>query len=429
MHKNFQNYFEAVKYLESIKNLSQDDYFVKKSGRKIFLKRLKYFLNQAKNPHKGLKYIHIGGTSGKGSTANMIQSILTESGFKTGLYTSPYPTTSIEKIKIDNLLISPNEFAQIVEYLKPLIDITYIKSPYGRPSYFEIFTAIAFIYFKKHKCNYVVLEVGLGGKYDATNVIPRSEITVINKIGYDHMDVLGNSLLEIAREKSAIIKPKTIFFTTSQNSKKIQEIFKKDCKKNNANFNLVNPKKTNYRLNLLGSHQQNNACLAAEVCKQIGISEKKIILGLSKTKMSCRTEIIQKNPMVILDGAHNISKMKTTAETIKNLTYKKLYIIIALTNDRNANQIFKEIVPLADYLYITRFQNTAKKCYPPKEILKRLKIKKSAKIFLDPQMALKNALKTANKNDLILITGSFYLAGELRKYWQSEDRILMERKI
>ncbi len=435
MAKNFQNYFEAVRYLETIHNLAQDDYYLKKSGRTIFLKRLRYFLNQIGNPQKNLKFIHIGGTSGKGSVANMIHSILTEAGFKAGLYTSPYPTTSIEKIKIGKLLIDPDEFTAIVESLKPIIDKTYLESPYGRPSYFEIFTTIAFIYFKKQKCDYAVIEVGLGGRYDATNVIPSPAITIINKIGYDHTDVLGKSLLGIAKEKSAIIKPKTIFFTTSKNSKKIIGIFKKDCKKNKAEFNLVRPKKTTYITDLMGIHQQENANLAEEACKKLGIGKKEIRAGLKKTKMSCRTEIIQRKPIVILDGAHNVSKMKTTAETIRNLTYQKLYIIIALTNDRNAWEIFKEIIPLADCIFITRFQSTGKKCYSPLKILKKINSinsknqKKPKKIFLDPGMALKKALKTAGPKDLVLITGSFYLAGELRKYWRSEYKVLKERKI
>ena len=427
--KNFEKYFNAVNYLESIQNLPQDDYFVKKTGRSIFLKRLKYFLKQIGNPHQGLKYIHVGGTSGKGSVANMIQSVLVEAGYKTGLYTSPFPTTSIEKIKVNNLLIDPLELAKIVEDIKPAIDKTYTHSPFGRPSYFEIFTTIAFIYFKKQKCDYVVLEVGLGGRHDATNIIPVPEITIINKIDYDHTEILGKTLVEITKEKAAIIKPKTVFFTSSQNHPTVLKIFRKTCQKNQAEFNLVKPAKQTYKLNLLGRHQQENAALATAVCLRLGISENIIKTGLSKVKLSCRTEVIQKNPMVILDGAHNISKLKTTTKVIKNLTYKKLYTIIALTNDRNAAQVFKEIVSLSDYLFLTRFQNTSRKCYPPVKLAEKIKSNKQTEIFLDPKMALQKALKLTGKNDLILITGSFYLAGELRKHWRSEEDILEKRKI
>jgi len=429
MKNDLKKYHQAVDYLESIINLEQPDYLKKTNGRSLFLKRFEYFLKILGNPQKGLNYIHVGGTSGKGSVATMIQSILTEAGLKTGLFTSPFLTTSIEKIKVDDLLISPAELADLVEKIKPAIDKAYLTSPYGRPSYFEIFTALAFLYFKQKKCDYVVLEVGLGGRFDATNIIPPPKITVINLISYDHMEILGNTLTKIAKEKAGIIKPKTIFFTTDKNNKKVLAIFKKACRKNQAEFNVIGEPKIDYRLKLLGKHQKRNAALAAAVAEKMGIESSKIKSGLAKTKMPCRVEIIQKKPMVILDGAHNVSKMKTTVEIIKDLTYQKLYLIIALTKERNGNQIFQDIVSLADYLYITRFQSLHRKCYPPKDLAKMVKGNRPMEIYLDPQMALKKALSRAKNNDLILVTGSFYLAGELRENWRSEEKILRERKI
>jgi len=429
MDKNLKKYHQAVNYLESITNLEQPDYLKKTSGRSLFLKRFNYFLKILGNPQQGLNYIHIGGTSGKGSTATMIQSILTEAGFKTGLFTSPFLTTSIEKIKIDDLLISPDEFTNLVEKLKPAVDKAYLTSPYGRPSYFEIFTALAFLYFRQKKCDWVVLEVGLGGRYDATNVIPPPKITVINLIGYDHVELLGKTLTKIATEKTGIIKPKTSFFTTAKNNKKVLAIFQKACKKNQAEFNIVGWPKTEYRLNLLGKHQQGNAALAAAVAKKLGINEAKIKAGLAKVKMPCRLEIIQKNPLIILDGAHNVSKIKTTVDFIRNLTYQKLYIIIALTKERNGSDIFKKIKLLANHSFVTRFQSIHHKCYPPKDLAKRINSRKPVEICLDPQIALNQALKIANKKDLILVTGSFYLAGELRTNWRSEEKILKERKV
>jgi len=428
MKNNFKKYYQAIQYLESFNRLPQDDYFIKKHGRQIFLKRLEYFLNLISNPHKNLKYIHIGGTAGKGSVAVMIQSILTEAGFKTGLYTSPFCTTSIEKIKVDNLLISPAEFVKIVESLKPIIDLCYQNSPFGRPSYFEIFTAIAFLYFKQKKCDYVVLEVGLGGRYDATNIIPPPKITIINLIDYDHTEVLGSTLTKIAREKAAIIKPKTIFFTVKQNPR-VLKILQTACKKNKARFNLISKPDQQYKLGLLGQHQQKNSALAAAAGKRLGISEAKIKAGLKKAELPCRLEIIKQKPLIILDGAHNLSKLKTTTEFIKNLTYDKLYLIIALTNQRNPKEIFNEIKSIADYIFVTRYLVHAKRAYAPKELAKKLNSKKPVEIFLDPQLALKKALTLAKKDDLILVTGSFYLAGELRNIWRPEEKILKEKKV
>lgn len=415
--------------MESIQNIAQDDYFIKKTGRSIFLKRMGALLKELGNPHLGVNYIHIGGTSGKGSVANMIQSILTQAGYKTGLFTSPYPTTSIEKIKINKQLISPDEFAKLTEKIKPAVDRVYLRSPYGRPSYFEIFTAIGFLYFKQHHCDYVVLEVGLGGRHDATNIIPQADITVINRIGYDHTEILGKTLSQIAKEKAAIIKPRTIFFTTNQNSPKVLNIFKEACRKNQVPFNVVKTPTTRYQLKLLGEHQQDNAQIAEQVARYLKIDNQTIRTGLSKVKMSCRTEIIQTKPLVILDGAHNQSKIKTTLQIIDNLTYQKLYLIIALTNERNATEIFKEISTKADQIIITRHLSPSRRCYPPKKIAAKLKSKKPIMIFLDPFQALKQALNQANKNDLILVTGSFYLAGLLRQHWRDESKILTERKI
>ncbi|MFA5021718.1 MAG: folylpolyglutamate synthase/dihydrofolate synthase family protein [Patescibacteria group bacterium] len=426
MKNNFQNYYQAVEYLESLFNLPQDDYFIKKTGRKIFLQRLKYLLKLLGNPQLGFKYIHIGGTSGKGSVATMIHSVLTEAGYNAGLFTSPFCTTSIEKIKVGNLLISPNDFVKIVERLKPAVDLCYQKSPWGHPSYFEIFTAIAFLYFKQKKCDYVVLEVGLGGRFDATNVIPPPKITVINLIDFDHTDVLGKTLKQIAKEKAAIIKPKTIFFTTKQ-SNSVLKILKTTCQKNRAEFNLISDFSQSYKLGLLGKHQQKNAALVVAVCQKLDIKKDKILTGLKKAQLPCRLEIIQRKPLVILDGAHNLSKLKTTADFIKNLTYRKLYLIIALTNERNPKEIFGQIESLADHIFFTRYQARVKKCYPPKLLAKKLKSKKPNEIFLDAKMALAKAKKLAKSNDLILITGSLYLAGELRNNWRSEKKILQQR--
>jgi len=427
MAKNFKNYYQTVQYLESFSRLPQADYFVKKSGRKIFLQRLKYFLNLIGEPQKEFQYIHIGGTSGKGSVAAMIHSILTAAGHNAGLFTSPFCTTSIEKIKVGNFFIRPEEFVKIVESLKPAIDLCYQRSPYGRPSYFEIFVAIALLYFKQKKCDYVVLEVGLGGRYDATNIIPPAKITIINLIDYDHTEILGATLSQIAKEKAAIIKPKTTFFTPKQNPR-VLKILQNACKRNRAQFNLVSGLNEPYQLGLLGEHQQNNAALAAAACEKLGINKNQIKAGLKKVKMPCRLEIIKQKPLVILDGAHNLSKLKTTAAYLRNLTYDKLYLIIALTSERDPKEIFAQIKSLADYILVTRYLGNGKRCYPPKELAKKLNTKKPVEIFLDPKQALNQALTLAKQNDLILVTGSFYLAGELRQCWVPEEKILKNLK-
>ncbi|MFA5076226.1 MAG: Mur ligase family protein [Patescibacteria group bacterium] len=428
MALNLKKYQAALQYLDSIFQRTKFDYLVGDKQGELFLKRLAYFLKLLGNPEKKLKFIHVGGTSGKGSVATMIQSILTEAGYRVGLYTSPEITTAIEKIKIDNRLISPNDFVNLVNELKPMIDWATAHSPYGCPSYFEIWTALALLYFWRKKCDYVVLEVGLGGRYDATNIIPPAVATVINLIDYDHTEILGHNLKKIAFEKAGIIKPGTHFFTITQRPA-VLAVFRQTCHQHKVPFNLIQPAKQIYQLNLLGQHQQNNAALAVAVAKFLGISLIKIKRGLVKVKLPCRLEIVQKKPLIVLDGAHNTSKMTTTLAAIKSLTYQKLYFIIALTSGRPVEEITAGIRKVADQILVTGYRSTQRHCYSPQQLAKQMGCSKKVKVIPDPVKALQLVLKLAKPQDLIVVTGSFYLAGQLRRHWRSETKILKERTV
>lgn len=428
MTNKFKKYHQAVEYLETIPIMSKADYFTKKSGRSLFLKRFAYFLDLLGNPQNNLNYIHISGSSGKGSVAYMIESILTQAEFNVGLYTSPHCTTTIERIKANNKLVSPAEFSLMVKNLKPKITYASKHSPYGPPSYFEILTAMAFLYFKQKKCDYVVLEVGLGGAFDATNIIKEAVATVINLIDLDHTNILGNKLTTIAAEKAKIIKPKTEVFTTATNEKEVIKRFKAMAKKNKVRLNVVKASQKKYNLSLLGQHQQENAALAAKVCQKLGVNNQSITTGLKKVKMPCRFELIQKNPLIIIDGAHNKSKMMSTVKTLKNLTYKKLYPIIALTKERNAQEIFEPLIVASEKLFVTNFQTQKSRRYNAKRLVANLKTSKAV-YCQNSQIALTKALKLATKDDAILITGSLYLAGELRNHFIKEEKILNQRHI
>lgn len=423
----FERYHDSVSYLETLSRLPQPDYFTKHSGRSFFLRRFEHFLKVIGNPERGMRYIHIGGTSGKGSVAIMIQAGLSAAGHKTGLYLSPHPTTTIERIKIGNLYISPKEFSDITDELKPSIDGMYRHSPYGRPSYFEIITAVAFIYFKRQHCKYVVLEVGLGGRYDATNVISAPLITVINRIGLDHTEVLGNTLTKIAKEKAAIIKRNTVFFSSKNNPRHIIKLLERTCAHRNVPCNIIGAPTRPYRLRLLGKHQQFNAELSAAVLKHLGVDDRTIRRSLASIAIPCRIEIIRKNPTVILDGAHNVTKMQSVADAIRDLTHRRVYLIIALTKKRNPKEVFKNITRLADHVIVTYFQSSEQRCAAPLDVVEKIQTKHRAEIFLDAAQALDHALALAGPKDMIIVTGSFYLAGELRKRWRSETKILTER--
>lgn len=420
---SFEKYYKAVNFLESLSNLSlQGDYMIDKHHADVYIKRMRYFLGFLGNPDKKLKFIHIAGTSGKGTVTNMVHEILLASGKKVGSFISPSVTTSIEKIKVKDKYISPDEFSDIVDYLKPFIDKTYTDGPYGRVSYFEIFLAIALIYFKRQKCEWAVLEVGLGGRYDATNVIDKPLITAITNIDYDHTELLGKTLKKIAYDKAGIIKEGSVFFTTEQR-KPLLTIFNEICSERNVPIHVLT-QQSNY--------QKYNKELATAIVRHLGINNKYIVQGIKNAQLTCRFEIIQTKPLVVLDGAHNRAKIKTTIDNLKKLKFKKLYLIVGIADDKDHVSILGQIIPQADYIFFTRFQNRDRKCAHPKKLLVKSKeyLKKGAKseICLDPESALSNALKLAKSNDLVLIAGSFFLAGELRKRWYPENLILKHRK-
>jgi dihydrofolate synthase/folylpolyglutamate synthase len=215
-------------------------------------------------------------------------------------------TTAIEKFKVNDLYISPKEFVNIVEYLKPFIAQADEFGPYGAPSAFEICLAIACIYFKRQHCEYVVLEVGLGGRYDATNVIENPLVTAITNIDYDHTEILGKRLQDIAYDKAGIIKEGSVFYTSEQRPL-LKTLFRKICKEKKVSFNGIPKQKT---------YMEYNIKLVTEVCRYIGIADSDISNGIKNTKLPCRFEIAEQKPLIILDGAHNRVKIASTVSKV-----------------------------------------------------------------------------------------------------------------
>lgn len=422
----FRRYHQAVDFLEGLSNLpAEKDYMRDHSNPSLYLKRMRYFLALLGNPDRQFKFIHITGTAGKGTVTTMVHEMLLASGKRVGSFTSPFVTTSIEKIRVGEQYIGPDELADIVEYLKPYVDAAYATGPYGKPSYFELFLAIAFVYFQRQKCEWVVLEVGAGGRYDATNVIQKPIVTAITMIDYDHMELLGHTLREIARDKAGIIKRGSAFFTTERRPG-LLKLFQKICTEKKVPMRViagVPGSATDY-------HERNKA-LSRAIAEHLGIPAKSISAGIRHTRLQCRFEIMQKNPLIVLDGAHNRAKIRSTIENLKQLRFRRLYLIIGTADSKDKTSMLQQIAPLADHIMFTRFQIKDRKCAHPKELLalskKYLKKGARAEIFLDPEQALMRARGHAGMKDIILVAGSFFLAGELRKNWVSEEQILRKR--
>lgn len=443
----FENYFKAVEYLEDLPSI-KNGCFLPASSRnpEIYLERTRFFLNLLGNPQDNLKFIHVTGTSGKGSVSAMIAGMLSASGKKTGLFSSPYVTTSIEKASVDGKYISPDEFADIVEFFKPKIEEANEKCPFGRPTYFEIFFALSIYYFAQQKCDIVVLEVGCGGRHDATNIIENTLVSVITNIGLDHTHIIGDTLEKIAYEKAGIIK-KDRFVFTNEKRPEILKIIDEECEKVGTEREEISQliEKVEYvddgmrikfkefenfvESKLWGKHQVENMNLAVSVAKHFGISNEDMKKGIEKTNIPCRFEIVQKNPTVVLDGAHNPSKMQSTAENIKKLSFERLVLVVGISENKDAKKSLEKIVPLADQVIATTI--SFGKSFDPAKIIEisRNFSKKNAVFGIedDHGKALERALAVAGGKDLVLVTGSFYLAGEVRKKWFSEEDILEKR--
>jgi dihydrofolate synthase / folylpolyglutamate synthase len=436
-------YQKDITFLESLSNIPKTTYMLGPKDKKIFIERIKKFLSLVGNPQTNLKFIHIAGTSGKGSTVKILESLIADAQLKTGSFTSPFATTSIERISINNKLISPAELHDILELqIKPALD-KYVLKYSDFISYFEVWLVIALLHFKKQACDWVILEAGLGGLHDTTNVISKPKITAITNIGLDHTHILGNTKTKIAKDKAGIIKKNSIFLTTEKN-KKLLTLFKNTCKKKQAWFiNLENLSKNYKTSNYFGtSKQQDNLNLALNILGVLKIRPKNIQQIINTFKLTCRQEIISKKPLVILDGAHNKDKLDNLIAFVSQQKYKKLHLVLAFAENKDYKTPLKKLLTITNNLYLTRFIVNVRKSAELKKLYqdshriagsrsrdKNIKAKMPISVHNDPYQALALALKNYKTDDLILVTGSFFLAGELRKKWISEEYILKNLKL
>ncbi|MBQ2968134.1 MAG: bifunctional folylpolyglutamate synthase/dihydrofolate synthase [Clostridia bacterium] len=281
-------------------------------------------LEKVGNPQKDLKYIHVTGTNGKGSVCAFLQSALTHAGLKCGKYTSPFVVCQEERISVDGKFIPAEAFDALLKQLEPYAEG---KSP------FELWTAASFLYFKQEKCDIVVLECGMGGKGDATNIIPAPECAILTRIGLDHTEYLGNTIGEITLNKCGIIKPGTKHVVTIK-QETTNLIKKHAC----GMFHVAEP--VDSPLSLKGKHQKENAGIAYTALKALGVAEEHILYGLSHAKHPARFEVFEGNPLVIYDGAHNPNGAKALVE---NLPDEPLTLICAFMADKDIQGVIDEL--------------------------------------------------------------------------------------
>lgn len=428
------NYRSAIKYVESLSRF----------GIHLRLKNIKSLLNSLGNPHKDLRVIHIAGTNGKGSTSVMINSILIKSGFKVGLFTSPPLSDFSERIAINNKQISKKQIMRLVEKMKPIVEK--MKDNNKIPiTQFEFITAMAFLYFKENKVDFCVLEVGLGGRLDATNVV-KSMVSVITNITLDHTNILGKNIKSITKEKAGIIKKNGIL-VTGVNDKISLNVLKKICKEKKSKIYCIGKDITykkkysniygnkfdvkgiygnykNLKISLLGEHQIINSCNAigaVEALRNYGIAipENSIKKGLKSAKWPGRLEIIQKNPLVLLDGAHNPDGIDTLCKTLKNLSRKKVILVIGISKTKDIPKMVSKIAPMSNLIIITKSKS---EMAVDSEIIKNEAVKYTNDVIMVPEVitAIKRALKIADKRDTVCITGSLFVVGEARQLWHKK---------
>jgi len=360
------------------------------------------------NPEKSLLVIHIAGTKGKGSTAAITARILQDAGYKVGLYTSPHLRDIRERISINDELISENSFTEVLSQIKAVVK---------EATYFEILTALAFLYFRDEKVDLAILETGLGGRLDATNVIAKPLAVAITPISREHTALLGDTLEEIAREKSGIIKPGVPVVSAPQPAE-VTTVIRKIAQERKAplfiagcDFDIPD-----YEISLSGDHQKINAALAiklAQFVPGIDLKEETIKAALKKINWPGRLEIIDKDPFVVLDGAQNVASARALKAAIqKYFKYNKLFLILGVSADKDVKGMLRELEALSEKIILTK--SSSPRALDPLE-MKKLINKKEALVAADVNSALEKARSLAHEDDLILITGSLYLIGELSK--------------
>ncbi len=411
------NFNESVEYIHSLLAF----------GIKPGLERISMLLDLLDNPQDKLKIIHIAGTNGKGSTSTMISNMLIADGHKTGLFTSPYVIEFCERIQIDGSNVSKNLFAECVTQVREKIEE--LNKQDIIITEFEAITVSAFLCFVKAECEYIVLEVGLGGRFDATNVVKKPEAVVITSISLDHIAILGDTIEKIAFEKCGIIKKNVPVITSSNQTEDALKVIKDTCEEKNCNLIITDPQKSEilddsisgtlfaynenvYKTKLTGNHQLENTVNAIECAKVLGISENAIAQGIENTRMIARMEVIGENPLIIRDGGHNEGCANALHNFLTKYNVKNINLLIGLMADKDVESYVQKIVTLCKSVVTVTPSN-------PRALngdkLKKITEKycENIKFINNPNEGYKYILSNVKDDETVLVCGSFYMMSDI----------------
>jgi dihydrofolate synthase/folylpolyglutamate synthase len=435
------NYQEALEYILRFADYER----LPRSGVVWDLSRVERLLERLGNPQFAAKTVHVAGTKGKGSTAAMITSILREAGYRVGLYTSPHLLSYTERIRLDGEPISEDEWIRLTEVVKPEVEAVNAERTYGELTTFEIYTAMAFVCFRDARADYQVVEVGLGGRLDATNVV-RPLVCVMTSISYDHTEVLGNTLAKIAGEKAGIIKPGAVVVSSPQKPEAM-EVIERACREKGVRlvkagedvrweikeFSIDSQKfhlkglsgEYDLQIPLAGEHQVENAAAAVtavELLAGLGakITAENIADGLAKLKWYGRLQVLRREPWLVVDVAHNTDSMeKLVAALKKHFKYDKLTFILGFSSDKDIKGMMARASAMTDSIILTRTRS-------PRAVKPESLVEEFQKYGVTPETtnnipeAIEMALAGAGKNDLICAAGSIFVIAEVMEEYVKE---------
>jgi len=445
VNDTLERYQRALDYIYSFvdqEKLAPDQYV----PRRFDLENMRSLLSMLGDPHRRLRAVHVAGTKGKGSTCAMISSILQAAGYQVGLFTQPHLHTFRERIRINNLLMSEEEMVASLETLKPSIE------KISEPSTFEIMTAMAFQYFAEQEVDLAVVETGLGGRLDTTNVI-EPLVAVITSISYDHTYILGNTIGEIAGEKAGIIKEGRPVVCAPQRPA-AEEVIARVCQERKAPFILVGRDwlwqegeadmggqafsvrseipdakgliadrgSRDFWIPLLGRYQVVNATTTIatidQLCRQgIKVSMEQVHQGLQRARWPGRLEILGREPLLVVDGAHNVDSVQRLMRALREyLSFDRLILVVGFSADKDINGMMQELISEAQEVIVA--QSKHPRAAEPESIVKELgPSETSVSIVSDAASALWRSLELADKGDLVCVTGSLFVVAEARAAW------------